>query len=393
MDFIDRREWFRRSAMLSFAGTLPMFLRSATAAETNGEKILVVVELAGGNDGLNTVVPLNDDTYHASRKTLRLEDRELISINDSVAMHGAMRGMADLFEQNRLAIVQGVGYPAPSRSHEISASVWHTASTDTEDHDGYGWIGRALDKGRATGPTSLLVSDRETPRALRGRRSAPIAVDNLDEFRAVVPMESAAGATDHESNVSGFLRQAAFDASVTAERIAGIAKRTEVGELGRIPGKFGRQLKTISDLILSDFGPRVYYCMHEGYDTHADQLGLHASLLGTLSRSLKAFLDDIQAAGLADRVAVLCFSEFGRQVQENASGGTDHGTAGPVFLAGKNVQGGLFGKAPDLTRLRDNAPDYTTDFRAVYASVLEDWMGVSHESIIGSRRERLSLFS
>ncbi len=165
-----------------------------------------------------------------------------------------------------------------------------------------------------------------------------------------------------------------------------------VSELSKLDGPLARRLKIVSDLIRADFGPRVYYTQQSGYDTHAGQLNTHSQLLGSLSNGLKAFLDDIEAAGNADRVAVLCFSEFGRQVAENSSAGTDHGTAGPVFLAGKSFQSGLHGRPVDLSQLDQNAPSHTVDFRSIYVEILREWLQVKPDVKLGPFESKLSLF-
>ena len=393
MNGIGRREMLQRSAVLSLSGTMPHFLRSVSAAEPSSDRILVVVQMSGGNDGINTVVPFADDAYLANRQALRLNADRLLTIDQQTGFHASMRGMADLLEQQRLAVIQGVGYPSPSRSHEVSMAVWQTASTDQEDHDGYGWLGRAFDGASdAPVPPSLLVSDQEVPMALRGRRAAPLTIDSIDEFEDALTTDEQRANSLNQPSVAEFMRQASHDASTMAERIQGVSEKGESGQLGRLRSALARRLKAIANLIRSEFGPRVYYCMQSGYDTHVDQLRSHANLLGNLSLAVKAFLDDMEAAGLSDRVVVLCFSEFGRQVKENASLGTDHGTAGPVFLAGKGVRSGLHGEAPDLTKLTRNAPDHTVDFRGVYASVLEDWLGAPRAKIIDPQFERLPLF-
>lgn len=377
MQPLRRRELLKRLSVLSLGGTIPTFLKTAHAASTNSETILVVIQLSGGNDGLNTVVPYADDAYHANRTKLRLRSNQLITLDDTTAFHASMRGMVDLFESERLAVVQGVGYPAPSRSHEESMAVWHTASTDQEDHNGYGWLGRAFDHSSRSNPTSIFVSNQELPTALRGRRATPAAIDSISDFSSAVPPQQPSLRSADSSRIAEFMRQATVEAYETAKQVESVTSRSESGRLGQLNSGLSKRLKTIADLIRSDFGPRVYYCTQSGYDTHAEQFQTHATLLSALSQSLKAFLDDLEAAGLSDRVTVLCFSEFGRQVQENASRGTDHGTAGPVFLAGAPVQGGLFGQAPDLTALHRNAPAHTVDFRSIYASVLHDWLGIS----------------
>lgn len=378
---VNRRDILKNAVLLSLTPTIPAFLRSAVAAPRNSkERILVVLQLSGGNDGLNTIVPFKDDGYLSNRTALRLPADKLIAIDESTAFHPNMQAMSDLLQDNRLAIVQGVGYPNPNRSHDVSMDVWHTASTDQEDHRGNGWLGNALDRMPISHevPASLLVADQETPTALRGRRSLSITLDSLKEFAgdyAARQLQIAEG----DDSITEFMKRSALDAYATTDRVASIAARDGAGRnenLSKLRSNLARRLKVVADLIQADFGPRVYYCMQPGYDTHSVQLRDHADLLSTLSTSLKAFLEDMQASGLGDQVLVMCFSEFGRQVKENASEGTDHGTAGPVFLAGNQVQAGLHGSPVNLQKLEGNAPGYTVDFRSIYAEVLNNWLNV-----------------
>ena len=396
---LDRRQLIKNAALLSLAPTVPGFLRSAAAAQNESKRILVVVQLSGGNDGLNTVIPFRDENYSANRKRLQLPQDRILKLTDETALHPAMGAMSDLLEDGRLAIVRGVGYPKPNRSHDVSMAVWHTASTDQEDHDGHGWLGRVLDRERSSQsePQSLLVADTEIPLALRGRKSRAIAMDSLTEFE--VPTNSPVLSENATASpLAEFMQRATLDAYETADRMQDLlaaAENDSGSNLSRQRSSLARRLGVIAKLIAADFGPRVYYCMQPGYDTHSDQLQTHNDLLGTLSRSLKAFLDDVESLGRGRNVTVLCFSEFGRQVRENGSAGTDHGTAGPVFLAGSAIQPGIFGAHPDLSKLEQNAPQHTVDFRSVYASVLEDWLKVPAAELLGkpaSDHKKLPLF-
>jgi uncharacterized protein (DUF1501 family) len=394
----NRRQFLQSSSLVALAPNVPAFLQqTARATEpAKDQRILVVVQLSGGNDGVNTVVPFNDDEYAKHRKVLRLPTNRLLKISDGSALHPSMQDAAQLFEDKRLMIVQGVGYPNPNRSHNVSMAIWQTARFDREEHDGYGWIGRALDRLPApprNAPGSVLIGNDATPVVLRGRKSISSAFNSIDDMladRDLRPDEKAAATTD--GDLSSFIGRTTLDAYTTAELLKGISagKRTSVSyPASRLAG----QLKLISQLIQADMGTRVYYAIQSGYDTHSVQLPSHSRLLRNLSQGLKSFLDDLSAAGLEDRVLVLCFSEFGRQIQENASAGTDHGTAGPVLLAGSSVNGGILGQQPDLSVLKNNAPNHTIDFRRVYATVLEKWLQVESGSSLGGEFDRLRLIS
>jgi uncharacterized protein (DUF1501 family) len=389
---LSRRDFLGRSALVALAPTVPLFLARSLrgAAPRRDGRVLVVIQLDGGNDGLNTVVPFKDEGYLKNRRVLRLPAKQLLRINDQLALHPSLADAMKLLESKRLTIVQGVGYPNPNRSHERSMAVWQTARLDPEEHNGNGWLGRALD---TNGSESLFVGTAALPVALRGRRSAASALSRLEDFQlqgdaaAVRTMAAAPAAED----LSAFVHRSFLDAYTTCDRLAEAARTQPAGGSYPATGLAGR-LQLIARLLKSGFATRVYYTSQGGYDTHAAQLQSHAELLYELGGALRAFLDDLAAARLADRVLVLVFSEFGRQVRENASGGTDHGTAAPVFLAGAGLHGGLAGAAPNLLELVGNAPKMTMDFRRVYATVLEDWLGLPSRQALGGAFERLPLF-
>jgi uncharacterized protein (DUF1501 family) len=335
-------------------------------------------------------VPFKDEGYLKNRKSLRLPEKQLLKINDQTALHPALGDAMKLLESKRLTIVQGVGYPNPSRSHDRSMAIWQTARFDPEEHKGHGWLGRALD---AEASPSLFVGASALPIALRGRRSAASTLSRLEEFHlmsdaaAVRTMVSTPAADD----LPGFIHRSFLDAYTICDRLAEVARVQDGGV--SYPGTgLANRLQLIARLLKTGFAARVYYTSQGSYDTHAAQLFPHANLLRELGGALRAFLDDLAAAHLAERVAVLVFSEFGRQVRENASAGTDHGTAAPVLLAGAGVQSGLVGAAPNLLDLVGNAPKMTMDFRRVYATILEDWLGIASKDALGGAFERLPLF-
>jgi uncharacterized protein (DUF1501 family) len=394
----SRRDFLKTSTLLALAPTVPQFLaQTARAAKVQPDsRVLVVIQLDGGNDGINTVVPFADEGYAKHRKTLRLSKDRLIKINSQVGLHPSLAAAGKLLEAGQLAIVPGVSYPNPSRSHFRSMAIWQSARLDPEEHGGLGWLGRALDEDSSAGATGcFLIGSGPPPVALRGRRSVASALENPEDFmlsddadpqRVLFPREP----TD---DLTAFVERSMLDAYATADRVAQVARTKDAG--ARYPESgLGHRLQLIARLLKAGFGTRVYYTLQGSYDTHSAQLQTHSQLLFELATALKAFLDDLAASRMADRVAVLLFSEFGRTVAENGSAGTDHGTSGPVFLAGAGIKAGMVGTMPSLLDLDPKAGDLRTcvDFRQVYAAVLENWLGLAAKPALGGAFQPLPLF-
>ena len=383
------------SSLLALSPTVPGFLaRTARAASpTKDGRVLVVVQLDGGNDGINTVVPFKDEGYAKHRKALRIGEKDVLKINDRVGLHPAMRGSAKLLESGRLAIVPGVGYPNPNRSHFESMAIWQSARLDSEDRDGPGWLGRGLDAGPITGDgpgSSLFVGSGTLPVALRGRRSVASSLDRLEDL-TLDPSASAgrglaSGAPGED--LAAFVRRSTLDAYASSDRLDALARGRDGGPAYPSTG-LSTRLRTVARLLKGGHPARIFYTTQGGYDTHSAQSNTHYSLLDELSDALLAFLDDLAASGLADRVVVLTFSEFGRRVAENGSAGTDHGTAGPVLLAGPNVKAGLLGTYPSLTDLDSGDLKMSVDFRRVYATILDGWLGLPSRSALAGTFEPL----
>jgi uncharacterized protein (DUF1501 family) len=373
--------------------------RAASAAPDN--RVLVVIQLDGGNDGINTVVPYADDGYGRARTKLRLETDKLHKLNDHVALHPSMRAAKELFDDGRLSIVGGVGYPNPDRSHFRSMAIWQTATFDDAQHRGYGWLGSALDQRllKQNGPAAanaIFVGEQETPAALWGRRSAATALARVEDLKLsldVGPAGSPPAAQPENSSLAQFVSSQVLSAYAAADEFERRQSGAQAAE-STYPGtSLGTHLKLVAQLLKSGAQSRVYYTIQSGYDTHSTQLYAHARLLGEFSDAIKAFLDDLKTARLDDRVLVLAFSEFGRRVAENDSQGTDHGTAGPVFLAGNPVRGGLVGGPPDLANLDGGDLKMQIDFRQVYATILDDWLQVDSKAVLGGPFDRPNILS
>jgi uncharacterized protein (DUF1501 family) len=396
---LSRRDFLRNSTLLALAPSVPGFLaQTARAAKPQRDgRILVVIQLDGGNDGINTVVPFKDEGYAKHRKSLRLAKERLVKVNDKVGLHPSLGEFGKLLESGRLTVVQGVGYPNPNRSHFESMAIWHTARLAAEDRTGLGWLGRALDgaPGSGGGSASLLIGSGPPPVALRGRRAVASALERPEEFAldAGADPRRAVGKDEPADDLTAFVRRTMLDAYGTADRLAQVTKTKDDG--ARYPGSgLGERLRLMARLLKAGLGTRIFYTRQGSYDTHSAQNFTHSNLLFQLSGALKAFLDDMAASKLADRVAVLMFSEFGRTVKENGSAGTDHGTAGPVFLAGAPVKAGVIGETPSLVDLDPKHGDLRVglDFRRIYATVLEDWLGLPPKETLAGSFERLPLF-
>ena len=411
-----RRDFLRStlaaSTLVSLGSTtVPGFLgRSARAAAGGGKgdgKVLVVVQLLGGNDGLNTVVPFGMDGYARGRRVLRLPTGQIHKVTKEIGLHPSMGKLAKLLEAGRVAAVQGVGYPNPDRSHFRSMEIWESARLEAGATE-TGWLGRALDaapESQGGDVPALHVGGRSLPIALRARRGEVPSLESLDAYRLQLDGDAAArrsardaiaGLAKPEGSADdpllGFLRRSTLSAYESSRRLEEVAPSKPAGKSAYPQTGLARRLATIAGLIKAGFGTQIYYTALDGFDTHARQLAAHATLLGEFSDAVAAFHADLAAAGQADRVALLSFSEFGRRVAENASAGTDHGAAAPVFVVGPVAAPGLVGPHPDFGTLDDGDLIHHTDFRRVYAALLEDWLGLPAAPIVGEGFAPLGLF-
>lgn len=429
-----RREFLRSSVIGgALTWTVPSFLQAtlldlharerdaATQAATGKDSpILVIVQLAGGNDGLNTVVPVSNDFYGRARPQLGIAKEAALRLNDDFGLHPSLGGMKALYDEGSLAIVHGVGYPNPNRSHFRSTEIWQTAS-DADRNEPYGWIGRYFDNQCGGCPTDVAVAiGGQTPqsflakspkgitfqdprqyRLLEGSFSARGDDPEDEMYRDMNAMERVGSADNAGGSIGGFgaaqkprdgespvdfLQRTALDAQVSSDRIRGIvAKYRNKAVYGS--GRIAEELKLVAQLIGGGMSTRIYYVSHGGFDTHSGQAYSHQRLLSELGGAMKAFRDDMKAQGNWDRVTVMTFSEFGRRVAENANGGTDHGTAAPLFIAGGGVKAGLHGTFPSLDPKKLDKGDlvHSTDFRSVYATVLEKRIGARSEPILGRK--------
>jgi len=401
----SRREFLKSAVgspvLLSLGGIAPAFLSSAAGAAPQKRAkntVLVVVQLTGGNDGLNTVVPYADDAYGRSRKTLRLTGRDVLKIDDYAGFHPKMKGFARLMKSGRLGIVQGVGYPNSDRSHPGGLRDWHTARPG-EAHCPTGWLGRAIDgasAGDEGGIPGVFVGPIDRPFAMTARGSVVPSIRSARELALLEPVTSPAKSAGGNP-LADYVRKTARSAQATSRRVRSVLA-SEPGADRYPPQGLARDLRTVCELIRADVGIRIFLVELGGggiggFDNHAVQRDNHAALLGQLSDSVTAFADDLARHKCLDRVAVMTFSEFGRTLSENGRRGTGHGAAAPVFLIGGRVRGGLIGKHPSLTDLDQDAPKHHTDFRSVYATVLDRWLGFDSQTLLGAKHKHLDLFA
>jgi len=409
----NRRDFLRRalgaSTLLGMSPTIPEFLcRAAQAAESrpsDDETVLVVIQLAGGNDGLNTVVPYADDHYARSRHTLRLTAKDVLKIDGLLGFHPGMAAFARLFQEGRLTVVQGVGYPHPDQSHERSMRIWQTARPGDPNAQ-TGWLGGAADvlwRSAQADVPAVFVGRIAQPFTLHARTAiVPSVRDAEDCTLRVVPRDAGvppaakcAGETPApQSTLLEHVQRAAAAACVASRKIQQAIAAPAAVEYPPLP--LSETLHSIARLIRADVGIRIYHTElggepPGGFDTHANQRDNHASLLRQLSQSAGAFIDDLRRGGLLDRVLLMTFSEFGRTLSENGRRGTDHGSAAPMFLAGGKLRGGLVGPHPDLSQTEQGGVRHHTDFRRVYAAILDRWLGLPSRAILGGEFPPLEL--
>jgi uncharacterized protein (DUF1501 family) len=399
---------FGASTLLSLGCRVPGFLARAAQAESvrpgGGDKILVVVQMAGGNDGLNTVVPYADDVYQRSRPTLHLSARQIHKIDAYLGFHPRMQGFLRLLDEGRLSVVQGVGYPHPSRDHEGGMHIWQTAVLDRANAT-TGWLGRAIDhvyRPETAQVPAVYTGEIAQPFALRAPRAIVPTIRALDEATLQSGPggrggQRVAAVPDATNPLLDFVRRGAAAAEVRSRRIAAMAEaRHSARAAGYPPFQFAEMLHTIAELIRADVGVRIYYTelggpSPGGFDNHAGQLDNHAALLEQLSESVAGFVHDLARDGLLDRVLLMTFSEFGRTLRENGRRGTDHGTAAPMFLAGGRLKDRLIGAHPSLTDLEGDEMKFHTDFRQVYATVLDQWLAIDSRAVLGARFDAVAM--
>ena len=415
-----RRDFLSRTlggtSLLAAGSVVPDFLaRTARAADAqpaakDKDTILVVVEMTGGNDGLNTVAPYGDDLYHKLRPTLAHSRAEVLKLDDHHGLHPRMGALKQLYDRKQLAVVQGVGYPNPDRSHFESMDIWQLA--DPRRVAASGWLARTIPAMRVAGagvPGMHIGQDR-LPLALQGADGGVVSLADRDSFHLKLSgnagprkklLEDLNAADGGHADLASFVRKRQLQTYTSLKTIDAALK--DAGGTGPVtdgppsqrngnPGNLttlGGKLGLIARLVQKGLGTRLYYASIPGFDTHSGQADQHAELLGEVSNAIGTFLTGLGAE--AGRVVVVTYSEFGRRVKENGSRGTDHGAASCLFVAGPKVAGGVIGKHPKLDDLTDGDLKYHTDFRRVYATLLDSWLGVDSRAVLGEKFDPLPL--
>jgi uncharacterized protein (DUF1501 family) len=392
---MQRRKFLEHSALASASLFVPQFIQAYQPERiyrSRSQKALVVIQLSGGNDGLNTVVPFRNDLYYQHRPDIHIPKTDVIDLNGEMGLHPALEALQKGYDQGHMAILNSVGYPNPDRSHFRSMDIWHTAS-DSDEYLSSGWLGRYLDnqcEGCASPHTALELDDNLSL-ALKGQTHKGFAMNDPDRLlkTASNPILEAVGEAwsgshpDHEGDNVSYL----YKTMIETQSSAGYLKAQTKGfksRTGYPEGKFAQQLRMIAELLTTDQDIHVFYVSLGGFDTHAQQPMRQQRLLQQYAAGMAAFLEDLEQHKLIDDVAILTFSEFGRRVQENASRGTDHGTANVVFLHGGGLKKpGFYNEGPDLSELKEGDLKFEIDFRRVYADLLGNVLDMAPEKVLG----------
>jgi uncharacterized protein (DUF1501 family) len=406
---LTRRQFLSRSlqgaSLLAMGSVVPQFLvNTARAAESGKDTVLVVLEMTGGNDGLNTVIPYGDDLYHKARPTLRFTKDQVVKVNDQIGLHPGLKPLDPLLQKGQLAVVQGIGYPNPDRSHFESMDVWH--SGDPLRKTPTGWMARSSTElqGQGGGVPALQIGAEKLPLALRGAPTGVASINSRQPFKLNLGtndpkahqklLEDLAKPADDadKDSILHFVQRRQLQTYSTIERLQEALKT--LAPEGQFPANsLARKMELIGHLIDKGFGTRLFYLAIDGFDTHSAQAETHQKLLGEVATAIAALFTRLQQTGHDKRVLVMTFSEFGRRVQENGSRGTDHGSGSCLFVAGPGVKGGAVGTHPSLKDLDDGDLRYHTDFRRLYATLLDDWLGCDSKTVLGARFEHLKLLN
>lgn len=394
---MERREFLKNSALASSLLMVPSFMKAFenVATSTFGYKKLVIIQLSGGNDGLNTIVPFTNDIYYRERPKLAISKNNILKATDDLGFHKNLAPLKRLYDQGYLSIINNVGYPNPNRSHFRSTDIWHSAS-DSNEVIQTGWLGRFIDSYGNMPYTGIEVDD-SLSLIMKGHYTNGIATKNAKIlfsntqtpfFKKVLENKKKAHLDEHNL---GYLYKIMIETNSSAKHIYQKSRIFET-KLEYPNNPFAQQLKTTADFINSHVDSKVYYVSMGGFDTHNAQINRQARLLDLYSESMEVFVNDLERSNTFNDTLILTFSEFGRRVKENGSEGTDHGTANNVFVIGKNLKKpGFYNETPNLANLDNNGDlKYSIDFREIYATVLDKWLSVDDKNILNGSFSKLN---
>ena len=387
---INRKTFIKTSSFAAASFLFPNFLSALTlpeAIEMNG-KTLIILQLSGGNDGLNTIIPVKNDIYYSSRNQISIKEDNALLLTDEAAINPSLRYFKELYDNGELAVMNNVGYPEPNKSHFRSMDIWQSAS-DSNQFINSGWLGRYLDEAchDCANPTQAIEVDDLLSLAMKGENNKAIALKDpkklFDNSQESLYKKLAADHQDHDHDLASYLYSTLGNTVNNSEYIFKESKAKPTDKV--YPGtQIGKDFKTIASLIKSDINTQVYYLSVGSFDTHTNQNQRQNQLFKTIDEAVEVFVKDMKENGKFNDVMVMTFSEFGRRVAQNASNGTDHGTANQMFfISGGLKKKGLLNALPDLTKLNDGDLIYTEDFRKVYATVLKRWLNTNDQKILG----------
>ncbi len=393
---MNRRNFLRNTGLASTSLFVPQFLSgyNRNGFARNG-KNLVIIQWSGGNDGLNTLVPFQNDLYYKQRPKLAIQKNKVLRLTDELGFNPALGGLKNLYEEGLLTVINNVGYPNPVRSHFRSMDIWHTGSS-SDQYWQTGWLGRYLDQASSDYlPHTALEVDEALVLALKGENRSGFAVANPDKLKKAANNNFLKKIAhhhghDHEENVA-YLYKTLIDTQSSANYL--YEKNKDSKRKGSYPStSIGKDLATVANLITKDSNTKIYYINMGGFDTHASQKNKQSRLLKEYNDAIKIFVKDLQENNKIDDTLIMTFSEFGRRVKENASQGTDHGTANNVyFIGGKLKKPGILNEAPNLSSLDQGDLIYSVDFRRIYASVLKNWLEVDPGDVLLSQFKPLGI--
>ena len=394
----SRRKFIQLSSLASASLMVPKFLKGFEfrPMPKTGNKVLVIVQLSGGNDGLNTIIPYRNDIYYKSRPQIGIKREDALMLTDDAGLNPAMKGIKKLYDDGHVSIINGVGYPHPNRSHFRSMDIWQSGSTAAELVT-TGWVGRYLDSAPAGNNihNALAVEVDDTlSLAMKGEMQKAIAVRDINQFHNAAAnnyfKKLATHQDEHDDHLAGYLYKTLRETTSAADYIYDQSKIYSPSQT--YPDtQVGKRMKTIGSLIISDSETQVYYVSHGSFDTHVNQKDRQDKLFEQLDTAITALTDDLKKNNRFDDVLIMTFSEFGRRVSQNASNGTDHGTASSMFMIGGGIKkAGLYNDIPSLEDLDEGDLKYAVDFKEVYATVLDKWLQTDSRNVLDKKYERLS---